>query len=387
MLCLDCIALFKTTNKRKRKKKALKYTVAITVGLGVLFYLLKGSIFNFVSPRDGMLIENYGPDFINAVKEQREALFASDVLRTLVFVLLTATALWLFLKAKLKENVALIVVGCLIVFDLVGVNKRYINEDNFVMPSQVSKPFTATQADTDILKDKSHYRVLDLSGNPFNTGRTSYFHKAFGGYHAAKPKRASDLFEFYIAKNKVSVVNMLNIKYIIQDNKGRKVALNNPYANGNAWFVSTLKAVVNSDEEIMSLDALDLKKEAVVNQKAHESTNFIVDSLATISLKKYQPNELVYESENVNDGFAIFSEMYYKDGWKATLDGVEAPILKVNYALRGLDLPKGKHEVRFVFEPQVIQTGSRLALASSVLLILLILGGLFYQLKRKSDTE
>jgi len=369
--------------KKEEKLKVLKYTVGVTAGLGVLFYLLKGSLFDFVSPRDGMLIENYGPDFINAIKAQREALFTGDVLRTLAFVLLTATALWLHLKDKMKENVVLLVIGCLLVFDLVGVDKRYVNEDDFVNASEVSKPFRATQADNDILKDKSIYRVLDLSGNPFNSARASYFHKAFGGYHAAKPKRASDLFEFYIAKNKVSVVNMLNIKYIIQENKGRKVALNNPYANGNAWFVQKLKAVDSSNDEILALDKLDLKTEAVVNKKAHNDANFTVDSLSTIKLKDYKPNHLRYETNNTNDGFVVFSEMYYKNGWKATIDGAETPILKVNYALRGLDVPKGKHTIEFVFEPKVIQTGSRLALASSILLALLILGGLYYEFKKK----
>ncbi len=368
--------------QKEEKLKALKYTVGITAGLGILFYLLKGSLFDFVSPRDGMLIENYGPDFIHAIKAQREALFTGDVLRTLAFVLFTATALWLYLKDKMKENIVLLVIGCLLVFDLVGVDKRYVNEENFVNVSEVNTPFRASQADTDILKDKTQYRVLDLSGNPFNSARASYFHKAFGGYHAAKPKRAANLFEFYISKNKVSVVNMLNIKYIIQENKGRKVALNNPYANGNAWFVKKLKTVATADEEILALDKMDLKNEAVVNVSRIISEKYTVDSLAIIKLTAYKPNHLKYESNNTNDGFVVFSEMYYKDGWEATIDGVKTPIVRANYALRGLLVPKGKHKIAFKFEPQVIKKGSRIALASSILLALLILGGLFYTRKK-----
>ena len=373
---------------KEEKLKALKYTVAITAGLSVLFYLLKGSAFNFVSPRDGQLIESYGPDFIKAIKEQRELLFTNDVLRTLVFVLLAAAALWLHLKDKLKENALLLVIGCLIVFDLVGVDKRYVNQDDFVNAREVNEPFNMSSADKQILKDESHYNVLDLSGNPFNSARASYFHNAFGGYHAAKPKRASDLFEFYVAKNKISVVNMLNIKYIIQENKGQHVALNNPYANGNAWFINTLNIVENSDEEILALDTLNLKNEAVISTRLSFLTtkSYQKDSLAKINLTSYKPNHLVYESKNAHDGFTVFSEMYYEKGWNATIDGVAVPILKVNYALRGLDIPKGNHEIEFKFEPQVIQTGSTITLATSILLLLLLLGGLFFE-KRKSETK
>ncbi len=368
--------------QKEEKLKALKYTVGITAGLGVLFYLLKGSVFDFVSPRDGMLIENYGPDFMHAIKEQREALFTGDIFRTLAFVLFTATALWLYVKGKMKENVVLLVIGCLLVFDLVGVDKRYVNAEDFVSASEVNKPFRASQADTDILKDKTIYRVLDLSANPFNSARASYFHKAFGGYHAAKPKRAADLFEFYISKNKVSVVNMLNIKYIIQENKGRKVALNNPYANGNAWFIKELKTVTTADEEILVLETLATKTEAVINNHTPTQTHFIVDSLATVKLTDYKPNHIIYETNNTNDGFVVFSEMYYKDGWEATIDGIKAPIERVNYALRGLQMPKGKHQIEFRFSPSVIKKGSRIALASSILLAVLLLGGLFYQFKK-----
>ena len=370
--------------QREEKLKALKYTVGITAGLAVVFYVLKGSIFDFVGNRDGMLLENYGPDFLRMIKEQRESLFTTDVLRTLVFVLLSATALWLYLKDKLKENVVLLVIGCLIVFDLVGVDKRYVNSDNFVSARQVNEPFKISKADAQIKEDTSHYRVLDFSSNPFSDARTSYFHKAFGGYHAAKPKRAEDIFEFYVSKNNIGVVNMLNIKYIIQDNKGQLVALNNPYTNGNAWFVDELKTVTNANEEIVLLDSLNLKKQAVVQLGQTElKSAYVLDSLASINLKSYKPNHLVYETSNVNDGLAIFSEVYYKNGWNAYIDGELKPHFRANYLLRGLEVPKGKHTIAFKFEPLVIKTGSSIALGSSVGLLLLILGGLFYGFKKK----
>jgi len=370
--------------QKEEKLKALKYTVGITAGLAITFYLLKGSIFDFVSNRDGMLLEQYGPDFLNMIKEQRESLFVNDVLRTLAFVLLASVTLWMYLKEKLKENVVLLIFGCLLVFDLVGVDKRYVNSEDFVSARQVNEPFKISKADAQIKEDTSHYRVLDFSANPFNNARTSYFHKAFGGYHAAKPKRAEDIFEFYVSKNNIGVVNMLNIKYVIQDNKGQLVALNNPYTNGNAWFVDELKTVATADEEIVLLDSLDLKKQAVVQLGNREyKPVYKTDSLASINLTSYKPNHLVYETSNSNNGLAIFSEMYYKNGWNAYIDGELKPHFRTNYLLRGLEVPKGKHTIAFKFEPQVIKTGSSIALASSIGLILLVLGGLFYEFKKK----
>jgi len=369
--------------QKKEKLKALKYTVGITAGLAIVFYVLKGTLFDFVGNRDGMLLENYGPDFLKMIKNQREYLFTTDVLRTLVLVLFSAGILWMYLKDKVKENVVLLVFGCLILFDLVGVDKRYVNSENFVSARQVNEPFKISPADAQIKEDTSHYRVLDLSANPFSDARTSYFHKAFGGYHAAKPKRAEDIFEFYVSKNNIGVVNMLNIKYIIQDNKGQLVALNNPYTNGNAWFVDELKTVNTADEEIVLLDSLNLKKQAVVQLGDRERTNYKTDSLASINLTSYKPNHLVYETSNSNDGLAIFSEMYYKNGWNAYVDGELKPHFRANYLLRGLEISKGKHTIDFKFEPQVIKTGSSIALASSIGLILLVLGGLFYEFKKK----
>ena len=383
---LAVFGLYKFLNnyeQKEEKLKALKYTIGITGGLAIAFYLLKGSLFDFVSNRDGMLLENYGPDFLKMIKAQRETLFTTDVLRTLAFVLLAGTTLWLYIKDKFKENTVLIVLGCLILFDLVAVDKRYVNSDDFVLPREVNKPFQMTQADAEIRKDESHYRVLDFSGNPFNTARTSYFHNAFGGYHAAKPKRALDIFDFYVSKNNLGVVNMLNLKYIIQEKEGRVVALNNPYANGNAWFIEELKSVASADEEITLLDSLNLKKQAVI-----QSSNFDLQpnyKLATIKLKTYKPNHLEYETSNINAGVAVFSEMYYENGWNAYIDGELKPHFRVNYLLRGLEIPKGNHNVAFKFEPQVIETGSSIALASSVALLLLILGGLFYDFKKKRD--
>jgi hypothetical protein len=375
---------FHNIESKEQKIKALKYTVFITAGLAASFYLSKGFLFDFVGSNDGMLIENYGADFLNMIKDQRESIFTSDVLRTLILVLLSAGILWLYLKEKLNENVALLLIGFLIIFDLVGVDKRYLNDDNFVSARKVNVPFQLTEADNIILKDSSHYRVLDFSANPFNNARTSYFHKSLGGYHAAKPKRAEDIFDFYVSKNSIGVINMMNVKYIIQNNNGNTVALNNPYTNGNSWFVDKVQTAQTADDEIMLLDSLNLKKQAVVQFGQGEiKESYKLDSLASIKLSSYKPNHLLYESSNANDGFAVFSEVYYKNGWNAYINNELLPHFRVNYLLRGLPIPKGKNIIEFKFEPQVIKTGSSIALASSIGFILLLLAGIFYKFNTK----
>ena len=375
---------FHNIESKEQKIKALKYTVFITAGLAASFYLSKGFLFDFVGSNDGMLIENYGADFLNMIKDQRESIFTSDVLRTLILVLLSAGILWLYLKEKLNENVALLLIGFLIIFDLVGVDKRYLNDDNFVSARKVNVPFQLTEADNIILKDSSHFRVLDFSANPFNNARTSYFHKSLGGYHAAKPKRAEDIFDFYVSKNSIGVINMMNVKYIIQNNNGNTVALNNPYTNGNSWFVDKVQTAQTADDEIMLLDSLNLKKQAVVQFGQGEiKESYKLDSLASIKLSSYKPNHLLYESSNANDGFAIFSEVYYKNGWNAYINNELLPHFRVNYLLRGLPIPKGKNIIEFKFEPQVIKTGSSIALASSIGFILLLLAGIFYKFNTK----
>jgi hypothetical protein len=228
-----------------------------------------------------------------------------------------------------------------------------------------------------------------------SSARTSFFHKSIGGYHAAKPRRMQQLFDYQIAKNNVRVLNMLNVKYVIQsDENGQKLALQNPAANGNAWFVEKVKLVSSANEEIKALDSLDNKSVAVIDQNFKlpiglkrlpiKDMDFQKDSTATIQLSTYKPNQLKYVSNNSNEGFAVFSEMYYQNGWKAMIDGKEAPIYRVNYVLRGLKVPAGKHTIEFKFEPQVVKTGSTIALISSIGMLLLIGAGVYFERKKKA---
>ena len=258
-------------------------------------------------------------------------------------------------------------------------------------------PFQPSTADMQILQDTTHYMVFEVAGKMSNA-RTSYFHKSIGGYHAAKPRKMQELFDYQIANNNFGVLNMLNVKYIIQSNEqGQQFAMNNAFANGNAWFIEKIKFVNSADEEMKALDSLDTKNEGVISKENSEiylhslttnpiskltNTEFKKDSLASIKLDLYKPNHLKYISNNSNEGFAVFSEMYYKNGWKATIDGKESPIYNVNYVLRGLQVPAGKHTIEFKFDPEVIKTGSTIALMSSIGMILLVIGGLYFENKK-----
>jgi len=393
-LCIPILAmfglvrLFDDFENKGKKIKALKNTTIITGGLALVFLLFKGSLFDFVGNNDGRYIQAYGQGFIDAVKADRISFFVNDTLRTLILVLLSAGAIWFFLKKKLSEKGLVLVFAVLILFDLVLVDRRYVNNEDFVSAIQVQKPYQESPVDREIQKDTTHFRVFDLT-----TGNTkpSYFHNSLNGYHAAKMKRYNDVFNFYISQNHLGVLNMLNTKYIIaQNEEGEIFPYQNTDANGNAWFVGEISPVVSADAEIILLDSLNTKNTAIINKLEFGNNfdseyfhNYNVDSLANISLIDYKPNYLKYESRNSNEGFAVFSENYYAQGWNAYIDGELTPHMRVNYILRGLQVPAGNHTIEFKFEPGVIKTGSTIAMASSIMLMLLLAVGLFFEFKKK----
>ncbi len=390
-LCIPALAIiglakfFKADENEEDKLKSLKYATYIAGGFALLFLLFKSSLFDFVGINDGYYRQNYGQDFMNAVVDDRKAIFTEDTLRTLILVLLSAGTLFMFLKQKLSQNLVLIVFTVLILFDLVGVDRRYVNNENFVSSIKVNKPYQANAADQEILKDKGNFRVFDISNEGMRApARAAYFHNSLNGYHAAKLERYNELYDFYISKNNINVLNMFNTKYIIgEDNEGNVFPYLNTDANGNAWFVQELEKVANANEEIMAIDSLNTKIKAITTSENLNEHQYKVDSTASIVLTEFKPNYLKYESTNDNDGFVVFSEMYYGNGWISSMDGLEVPHYRVNYALRGMEIPKGKHTIEFKFEPQVVKSGSQIALASSILLGLLIIGGLFYEFKKK----
>ncbi len=389
-LCIPVLAVFALVRlfngvvKTEEKLKALKQTVIITAGLTVLFLIGKvAGIIDFVGGIDGRIREANGQQFLDALREDRASFFTTDTFRTLLFVLLAASVIYLFLLKKLNETKVIVILGLLIVIDLVSVDRRYVNNEDFVSKLQMERPYQANKADLEILKDNSNFRVYDLTSGG---AKTSYFHNALGGYHAAKPKRYQDLYEFYISKNNINVLSMLNAKYIIgQGEDGKPFPYVNNDANGNAWFVKKVQKVKTEDQEILALDTLNTKNTAVYTSASENAINlpkaFVTDSLASIKVIDYKPNYIKYHTNNNNDGFAVFSEMYYGKGWNAYVDGAAKAHYKVNYALRGMKIPKGSHTIVFKFEPEVVKTGSIIALASSILLVLLVLGGLFFGFK------
>lgn len=389
-MCIPALAVlgfyefFKVEDK-KQQWNFLWKSAAVSFGLLLVLFVFKGA-FDFAGGNDTYYNEAYGPDFMRMLREDRASLYTKDIMRSMGFVIAVFAVLFLVTKEKLQAATAVILVGLLMVGDLFFIDKNYVNQESFVSKREMEQPFEPTSADKQILQDTSHFRVFDVAGN-MNSAKASYFHQSIGGYHAAKPRRMQQLFDYQIAKNNMRVLNMLNVKYVIQaDEEGQPIALENPSANGNTWFVEKVQVVNSADEEMQALDKLDTKKIAVYNSSSNGKTNFNTigkDSLATIQLEKYEPNYLKYTSNNSKNGFAVFSEMYYKNGWKATIDGQEAPIYNVDYVLRGLSIPAGKHTVEFTFEPQVVKTGSSIALFSSIAMILVVAGGIYMETKKK----
>jgi hypothetical protein len=368
---------------KKLQWKALYETTILGLGIILILFLSK-SMFSFSGGNDAYFQESYGPEFVNALKLDRMSLYSADLLRSGFFIVLTAGVLWLFIKDRFAQNTAIIIVGLLMVSDLFFVDKKYVSGKDFVSGSQVEVPFQESPSDAEILKDTANYRVFEVGD--IMGARASYFHKSIGGYSAVRPRRMQQLIDYQISKNNIEVLNMLNVKYVIQkDKEGKEFPVSNPAVNGNAWFVSQVKLVNSADEEMKALDSLDSKNVAVVNSKDFEikKTAFAKDSSATIILENYKPNYLKYVSNNSNEGLAVFSEMYYGKGWNAYIDGKSADHIRVDYVLRALNVPAGKHTIEFKFEPQVIKTGSTITLISSIGMLLLLAGGIYFERKKK----
>jgi len=393
-ICMPVLAIMGLYSFFKLDKKeqlsAIIKTFGITLGLLVFLLLIK-STFNFAGGNDGYYMQAYGEigkPYIDALVNDRKEMYSADVFKAIMLVVIIFALLWAFIKDKLSQTLAICLIGSIMVLELFIVDKKYVSSSDFVNAREVDYPFQATEADLEILKDTDlNYRVfepsLEMSG-----ARTSYFHKAIGGYSAVKPQRMQQLFDYQIAKNNISVLNMLNVKYVIQTTEDRKpIALRNPEANGNAWFVNKVNFVSTADQEIKALDSLDSKTEAIINKKDFDTKIKIqantTDSLATIKLDSYKPNHLVYTSINSKDGFAVFSEIYYPKGWIATVDGKEVNQFRANYVLRAINIPAGKHKVEFKFVPEVVSTGSKIALFSSLGMLLLIIGGIYFQGKNE----
>ncbi|MDG2194134.1 MAG: YfhO family protein [Polaribacter sp.] len=368
---------FSSKVSSEEKQKALKKTIYVLGGITLFFMLFGSSLFAFEGFRDGTLSQFKIDGLVDALIADRKSLMFQDSLRSLVLILMSFALLWLFLKNKLNQTKTIVVVTALILFDLVSVDLNYVNTQDFKRARSIEKPFRLNEADKQILEDKGHYRVGNFTGNVMQDGRTSYFHQSIGGYHAAKMGRYQELFDYQIAKNNMEALHMLNTKYFIV---GANQVQVNPDANGNAWFVHELVKVNSANEEMKTLDTLDTKQAAVIDVSSFTSAISFpknIDTTASIELTKYDVTTLEYSSNSTMAQFAVFSEIYYKKGWNAYVDGEINPHYRVNYVLRGMLVPAGKHTIVFKFEPTVIKNGNTITIASYFLLLLIPIGWFF----------
>lgn len=375
--------------ERANLEKYLKFSTAILGSLLLVFIVLGGSLFSFEGLNDARY-EQSGFN-ISLLQQDRISLMRMDAIRSLVLILLSVGLLYGFISKKIKATVLFALLGLLTIGDIWLVNKRYLNSEDFVTNRKFEQVFQQSPADKSILQDPDpHYRVFNVTRSPFNDAITSYNHKSIGGYHGAKLRRYQDVIDQHISQNNQQVLNMLNMKYIIGQGQNKQpVPQKNPDALGNAWFVSEVKYVNNPNEEIGALKDFQAGKTAVVEEtfKSYVGNSASgSDSTATITLTAYQPNHLTYDSQANKESLAVFSEVYYDKGWNAYIDGQQVDYIRVNYLLRALKVPAGKHKVEFKFEPASYYTGNKITLAFSILLLGLVIGSSVIGMKEQTKT-
>ncbi|MBP1167804.1 MULTISPECIES: YfhO family protein [unclassified Chryseobacterium] len=395
------------------KQKILMYVGGGTLGFLLILLIFGKSLLGFATENE----KTYFPPFLlDYLVDERYKLFRIDAIKAFIYVAITAAALFLTLKKKLNQNIALVVIGLVSLFDLWTVNKRYLNDENYVDKIFAENPFQTESSDllaekvqgnpnlesilsnvninktleTIAEKDKTHYRIYNQTLGVTSETNTSYFKASIGGYHAVKLRRYDDVLNEYInsidSVKTPNVLNLLNAKYMVFGGPEQPQVVPNPKANGNAWFVSDLKFVETPNQEIKSIGTIDNKKTAVIasSDKAYFDNKPVqADSAAFINLTKYQPNELEFKSQSKTPQLAVFSEVYYPHGWKMFVDEKEVPYIKADYLLRAVHVPAGNHHIRMVFEPEVIEKGKWLSLLSFGLFILLSAFGIFWMNKNK----
>lgn len=399
MPLMGVLALNKLIESEKTEDLMKKFLYALgTVGGLLLLIILFGGSFNYTSQYDPgfrqMLAKQIPAaqlqQLINTLMEDRASLAKTDALRSLIFILLAGAAIYLMMMKKVSKEIGIGVIALLMLVDLWGINKIYLNESKYVESEEQqmvdAQLFPLSPASKEILKDKSHYRVYDLN-NPFNNANTSFYHQSVGGYHGAKMRRYQDLITMYISKNDQKVLEMLNVKYVIQSPQ-KSIPLPNI---GNAWFVKDVKTVEGANNEILFLgkEEFNPKNNAVVDAEKFKPSKASYGQSGTIKLVEYESNRLKYTSDNTEDGFAVFSEIYYPTGWKVTIDGKETNHMRANYVLRGMEIPKGKHTIEFSFEPSSYYVGETISLIGSILIFASfgVVGFLFYKEQKEKVTE
>jgi hypothetical protein len=383
----------------KEKKKQIYISFGITAGIVFLFFLMPTVFFKFFSheefnawnqqkidnPQSAAVIDQ----FLNSIKVARISIFKADALRSFFFILLGGSTLFLFFRKRIGKIGLIAILAVLIIIDMGFVNWRYLNTSHFERKRLVQQPYQPTNADKVILKDEDpNFRVYNATVSTFNDASTSYYHKSIGGYHGAKLQRIQDLIDFQISKNNMRVLDMLNTKYFIIQNQqnGQPEAQINFNAMGHAWFVENIKLVENADSEMVALGNFNPHKEVLVDQRFADYVKSYTasrDTTASITLEEYAPNMLRYSTSTTQKQFAVFSEIYYPAGWNVYIDKKPAEYIRVNYLLRGMIVPEGKHEIVFKFEPRSYYTGEKISLAGSILLMLLLVGTIAFEVRKR----
>ncbi len=403
--------IFEGKVPKKEFIKGLKIAFSVAGGLTILFILLPGIAGRFVAPYEEGKIPGW---LSSALKADRISLLRMDSLRSLAFILLASASLLSFYYEKIKKEHAIMLLGCLFLFDMFSIDKRYLNADNFKTPVSITKSSAPSPADSKILEDKSYYRVFNLWNSPFSDASTSQFHKSIGGYNGAKIRRYQDLIDSSIINDLIvynkalsgaksmedlmpginqlknnRALDMLNAKYFIINPNMEPVV--NEKALGNAWFADSVIFASAPNEELALVNRINPAREAAVSVTFRNQVKESVFRSKTgdaIWLTSYKPNELIYKYSAGSEKLAVFSEIWYPAGWKAFIDGRPSDYLRVNWTLRGMVVPAGDHEIRFSFEPASYYTGNKISLASSLLFILLAAGYFTMTLlKKKNHSE
>jgi len=383
--------IYEETLDKKQFIYAFKWSAGIVGSILLFFMIFGGVIFNFRGAIDSQLSAMGWPDqMLSAFREDRKSMLRADAIRSLIYVILAAGALYAFFIKKLKPAYFIAILGVLILLDMWVVDKRYMSNKQFVKDVQVEKPFTPSAADLQILKDPAlDYRVLNVTDGlnaAFNDASTSYFHKSLGGYHGAKLRRYQDIIDQHISKGNMAVLNMLNTRYVIQQGESGPVVNFNPNALGNAWFVDSIQIAPNADAEIAALNNINPARKAIVDKRFKQYLEGLTttnDTTGTITLVDYKPNKLVYKSSTSSPKLAVFSEIYYPKGWVVTVDGKVSDHFRANYVLRAMVVPAGSHEIVFTFKPKMYEVGKKIDLASSLLILLVFIGWIGFEVKKK----
>ena len=393
----------------KQEKKPLGISLLLTAGIALLLAVAPGSIGSgYVPAQEAQMLQNaVNQQMIPAnelsgilanLGEMRAELVSSDALRSFIIIGIGCSLLWLYASGKLRSSLTIAGITILCLADMWGVNKRYLNDAQFVPHSIRTETFTKTNTDELILQDTSlDYRVLNFATSTFDDNNTSYWHKSVGGYHPAKLRRYQEMIEHHISPemqaaykaiataggemdsvdaNKFRVLNMLNTKYFIfpAGQQRQTVPILNPHAYGNAWFVNKVQYVNNANEEIDALDSIIPTETAVVDARFKDvlkgATESYKDSLSSIRLTSYTPNRLTYETNNAQDGIAVFSEIYYPDGWHVTIDGQPAELARADYILRTMHVPAGQHTIEMRFDPTSLHVTEGIAYGALALLVI-----------------